>query len=104
MGISVFVRTGLAALAAVVALATSSVAFGQAFPSKPIRFIVPYPAGGTTDLMARALQKKVMTKPCHNRKEIFINKFFLCCASARELILHITSKLPYAEGYCAGWR
>ena len=56
MGISVFVRTGLAALAAVVALATSSVAFGQAFPSKPIRFIVPYPAGGTTDLMARALQ------------------------------------------------
>ncbi len=29
----------------------------QAFPSKPIRIIVPYPAGGTTDLMARALQE-----------------------------------------------
>lgn len=56
MRISVFVRRGLAALAAGVALATSSAAFGQAFPSKPIRFVVPYPAGGTTDLMARALQ------------------------------------------------
>ena len=31
----------------------------QAFPSKPVRIIVPYPAGGTTDLMARALQEPV---------------------------------------------
>ncbi len=32
-------------------------AAAQSFPSKPIRIIVPYPAGGTTDLMARALQE-----------------------------------------------
>ena len=31
--------------------------WAQGFPHKPIRIIVPYPAGGTTDLMARALQE-----------------------------------------------
>ena len=32
-------------------------AAAQGFPSKPIHIVVPYPAGGTTDLMARALQE-----------------------------------------------
>jgi len=39
--------------------AAPSTLLAQAFPSKPIRIIVPYPAGGTTDLMARALQEPV---------------------------------------------
>ncbi len=44
-------------VAAVLVAAVPAVALAQAFPSKPIRILVPYPAGGTTDLMARALQE-----------------------------------------------
>ena len=45
----------LPALLAVVLCAAPPALLAQSFPSKPIRIIVPYPAGGTTDLMARAL-------------------------------------------------
>jgi tripartite-type tricarboxylate transporter receptor subunit TctC len=38
----------------------STAALAQAFPSKPIRIVVPYPPGGVTDLMARALQEPLM--------------------------------------------
>jgi len=34
-------------------------ASGQAFPSKPIRFLVPYPPGGGTDIVARAVGQKL---------------------------------------------
>ncbi len=50
-------NTFLSTLVAAMAFAASSALLAQAFPSKPIRIIVPYPAGGTTDLMARALQE-----------------------------------------------
>lgn len=40
---------------AALALATTSAAWAQDFPAKPIRFIVPYTAGGTTDLVARTV-------------------------------------------------
>jgi tripartite-type tricarboxylate transporter receptor subunit TctC len=33
--------------------------FAQAFPTKPIRFIVTYPAGGSSDLMGRLMAKKL---------------------------------------------
>ncbi|MEO8204109.1 MAG: tripartite tricarboxylate transporter substrate binding protein [Betaproteobacteria bacterium] len=44
-------------LLAAASLALSAAAGAQPFPSKPVRIVVPFPAGGTTDLMARALQE-----------------------------------------------
>jgi len=32
---------------------------GQAFPQKAIRIVVPFPAGGTTDILARAIGQKI---------------------------------------------
>lgn len=48
------------ALAIALALCGGS-AMAQAWPSKPISLIVPFPAGGTTDVLARALAEKLTT-------------------------------------------
>jgi tripartite-type tricarboxylate transporter receptor subunit TctC len=47
------------AVAAALALATSGLASAQGYPAKPIHFIVPYPAGGPLDTVARLLGQKV---------------------------------------------
>ncbi len=36
--------------------------FAQAYPAKPIRMIVPFPAGGATDILARALSQRLGEK------------------------------------------
>ncbi len=41
------------------ALALPLSAFAQAYPSKPIKMIVPFPAGGTTDVVARIIAQKM---------------------------------------------
>jgi tripartite-type tricarboxylate transporter receptor subunit TctC len=47
--------------AALVALSIAA-AHAQDYPSKPVRIIVPYPPGATTDILARALGKALSEK------------------------------------------
>jgi len=48
-------RRALAALVAATVLAVASSAPAQEFPSRTVRVIVPFPAGGTADVMPRAV-------------------------------------------------
>ena len=55
--------TGLAAaLAAAGVLAAAPAAFAQAFPSKPIKLIAPYPPGGGVDTVARLLAERLAAR------------------------------------------
>jgi tripartite-type tricarboxylate transporter receptor subunit TctC len=53
---NMFIRKSLVFLSC---LAVPAVAGAQAFPSKPLRILVPFPAGGTTDIVARLVASRM---------------------------------------------
>jgi len=108
-------RKLLTALAAVLgATLLTPVAIAQAWPSKPIRIIVPYPPGGSSDINARAISKPlsealkqtviVENKPGANGNTgtDFVAKsspdghtLLLCDVGALAITASVYSKLPF---------
>ena len=81
-------RTALAGLA-VLAL-TGAASAADPWPAKPIRFVVPYPPGGPTDLMARPLSGRLAeaiegaeAANCHSRYFLIARPAALCGTAAR---------------------
>ena len=53
------VAVGFRTLCALLALCAAGLVQAQTYPAKPVRLIVPYPAGGVVDLVARAVADKI---------------------------------------------
>lgn len=47
------------ALTGIAALTCAQVALAQTYPTKPVKLIVPYPAGGITDIVGRAVAERM---------------------------------------------
>jgi tripartite-type tricarboxylate transporter receptor subunit TctC len=62
----------LKTLVPVCMLGSASLGFAQAWPGKPVTIVVPFPAGGTTDVLARAIATKL--GPVINQSVIVDNR------------------------------
>jgi tripartite-type tricarboxylate transporter receptor subunit TctC len=83
-------KCGLAAAA--ICAAFSSAAQAQAYPSKAIRWIIPFPPGGGTDVISRALSQKLTE--AWGQQVIADNR----PGSGGTIGLAVAAKLP-ADGY-----
>jgi tripartite-type tricarboxylate transporter receptor subunit TctC len=52
-------RNFLAAAAALIVVSTATAGLAQSYPSKPVRVVVPYPPGGSTDIVARVIGEQL---------------------------------------------
>jgi tripartite-type tricarboxylate transporter receptor subunit TctC len=52
-------RAMLSGLACTLLLSLASLAHAQAYPNKPLRFIAPFPPGGTSDVLSRLIAKNL---------------------------------------------
>jgi len=59
MGRHFILQFAISGCLAVVALGVAHDAGAQAYPSKPVRIVVPYPPGGTTDILTRLIGQKL---------------------------------------------
>lgn len=55
---SAWISRGVAAAFAAAAMIGSMAAFAQGYPSRPVRVVLPFAAGGGTDLLARLLSQR----------------------------------------------
>ena len=52
-------RTLIRALLLIAGIGCAAVAIAQAYPSRPVKFVVPFPPGGNLDFIARTIQPKL---------------------------------------------
>src|SRR5215510_5285969 len=57
--IGLFGAAAAGAFGAAIGASVAPVALAQSYPSRPVNVIVPFPPGGNTDIMARALQNEM---------------------------------------------
>ncbi|MFZ5539602.1 MAG: Bug family tripartite tricarboxylate transporter substrate binding protein [Pseudomonadota bacterium] len=59
------VRVAALVAASMLVVAGASAAFAQSYPARPIKFVVPYPPGGASDVTARILGQKLSEAYSH---------------------------------------